>query len=183
MALQLLELHPLLLELEGMARPDPRRYLDHLLAWASGERSFASAGREFLERRDVINAARCFDALDDPPSANELLLQIERAWAQHLQSARERIQRCREHRAKLSNEGIEWPSVGDLDQALVEAENLLSSMPVGGGETLGRQLARVSPEVLPRLSDALDLADLALAEGEEERRRKHREVLDRLRQA
>lgn len=179
----LLNLSALLLDLEEKGRTEPRRYLDTLLAWSSGNRGLTEAGREYLDRGDFTRAARCLEDLEPETMPADLAVRLEQAWVKYRDEAQARVAHMQEGNAALRAGAVAWSSATDLEQCLGEASDLLAHLPAGQGPKLRHHLAKMTAEPLRKLADALDLAELALEEGKEASLRQQRERLDALREA
>ncbi len=179
----LFELSPLLLDLDEKGRADPRRYLDTLLAWSGGERGLAEASREYLDRRDFTRAARCLDELEEELVPAELVEQLEQAWEAYRTNVYARVALLQDGKKALRADGIIWSSANDLEQYLSEANDVVTKLPAGHGLRLRHDLASVTTGSLLGLTDALEMAEMALDEGHKALQHQQRERLERLRAA
>jgi hypothetical protein len=179
----LFEMDVRILDLEGRGRVDPRRYVDCLLAWSSGERTLHDAGQEYLDRSDFVRAARCAIDLETDEAMTDLRERVERAWSRYRASFSDRVQKLDVGKAGLDTEQVEWSTSTDLEQWLTEARGLLARLPASSGPHLCSEVSSMSLDLPRQLDDALGLGELALSEGEEARRKKQQQLLDSLKQA
>lgn len=180
---RLFEQNPLLFDLEDRGRTDPLRYLDTLLATVAGERGLAQAAQEYLERGDVLRAARTVQDIDIGGAPEPVCAAIDETWGRLREERQRRLHQIAESASVVRSAGIQWDSAGDLTAFIADAEQIFSQLPKGTGEPLRRELARLDSRIIAKLDDLLGYAALALEDGQTALQRYQQEHLGRIRDA
>jgi len=183
----LFENRTILFDIDDPKRVEPRRYLETLLGFCAGERTFADAASDYMARKDFTRAARAILDVDSSVEVNALREKLFGAWAERRGALQEKLSHLQANAERLRTSGVSWSSSSDLEAALDDATGFMRDLPDGMRENDGstrpelnafvRKFADLSPGLLSQLDEALELAEIAIDEGRDVDRKQQQELL------
>lgn len=159
-----------------------RQFLDDLLDWSTGQRTWSTTVRQYAEMGQFVAAVHALARVENDDSADdELGADIEEQWETQKADWRQHIQKLSVRRKSLDKnlldtELSEW--VGDVDRRLTECQNNLDKLP-----SSLTALVDTAPDILVAVSqslreaeETLELVDIALVERKEQRHQARKKI-------